>query len=105
MKTFKSNVRFICVVASMQESVDVKTFILASHCADLANGPAEGDVSAFDLEREITSFVGFAFHRKLHGLSALDCLSQRYYRPIRSLIQPVSCSQNIDVSAGHSRVT
>jgi len=26
---------------------------LASHCADLANGPVEGDASAFDLERKL----------------------------------------------------
>jgi len=47
MKTFKSNFGFLCGVVSTQEFIDEKT--LASHCTDLANGPA-GDVSAFDLQ-------------------------------------------------------
>jgi len=45
MKAFKSDFGFLCGLTCMQESVDMKT--LASHCADLANGPAAGDISAF----------------------------------------------------------
>ena len=73
MKAFKSDFGFLCGHKCMQKSIDMKT--LASHCADLANGPAAGDISAYDLEREITSFVGFASTRNLHGLSAIQCLS------------------------------
>ena len=49
--TTKSNFGFLCGVASIQESIDGKT--LSSHCADLTNGPAERDVTAFDLERKL----------------------------------------------------
>ena len=42
MKAFKSDFGFLCGLTCMQESVDMKT--LASHCADLANGPAAGDI-------------------------------------------------------------
>jgi len=46
MKAFKSDLGFLCGLTCMQESADMKT--LASHCADLANGPAAGDVSAWN---------------------------------------------------------
>jgi len=55
---------------------------LASHNADLSNGPPAGDISAYDLEREITSFVEFA--SKLHGLSDIQCL--RYiHKPFQQI--------------------
>ena len=77
----------------MRESVDTKT--LASHCTDLANGPAEGDISAYDLEREITSFVGFAFVRNLHDLSAIQCLSYIHKHSLVDLYPNLSVALRI----------
>ena len=96
MKDFQSNFGFLCGLASMQEAVGTKT--LASHCADLANGPTSGDVSAFDLEREITSFVGFASQRKLHGLSAIECLRYIHKHSLVDLYPNLSVSLRILVS-------
>jgi len=50
-----------CQNYSLQEFVDMNT--LASHSADLSNGPAVGDISAYDLDHEITSFVRVASKR------------------------------------------
>ena len=41
-------------------------------------------------EREITSFFGFAFQRKLSGLSALDCLSYIHKHSLVDLYQNLS---------------
>ena len=93
MKAFKSDFGFLCGLKSMQESVDAKT--LAAHCADLANGPAKGDINAFDLEREITSFVGFAVARNFHDLSAIQCLSYIHKNSLCDLYPNLSVALRI----------
>jgi len=67
----------------MKEAQDSKT--LEAHCADFASGPGECDVDASDLEREITSFVGFALEKNLQKLSAIQSLNYIYQHSLTDL--------------------
>ena len=86
LEAFKSTYGFLCGVQCMKEAQDSKT--LEAHCADFASGPGECDVDASDLEREITSFVGFALEKNLRNLSAIQSLNYIYQHSLIDLYYP-----------------
>ena len=60
---------------------------VTSRCST-ASGPGEGDIDATDLEREITSFVGFALEKNLRNLSAIQSLNYIYQHSLIDLYYP-----------------
>ena len=76
--------------------------MLLLYSADLANGPAAGD-----LEREIISFVEFASTRNLNDSSGIQCLSCIYEHSLEDggpVSQLISCAQNSDNSSCDRRI-